>query len=202
MFCNITSGLAAHLDATDDSFTEWLFCLSWAGHSHPTGSKMGANDTPRHFSDDHRDKRATQPKSDTDDVRPSDPESQEKERKEKKDSTPATVALLARVGELPAELQKMVYDHVIQLPTRTRISVDKHFRLPSVLHVNSALRQALFSEYVTTNRFHFATPDLVWAWVYECIGTRGHYNIRIRLHDGTLHATVFQRSTWSVIVGH
>lgn len=157
---------------------------------------MDAKDTSRHVSDNHQDKRAAQQKSDTDDIRPSGPESQEW-----KDSTPETVALLARVGELPPELHKMIYDHVIQLPARTRISVDKHFRLPPVLHVNSAIREALFSEYVTTNRFHFATPDLVWAWVYECIGTRGHYNIRIRLHNGILRATVFERSTWSVIVG-
>ncbi|GIZ45965.1 hypothetical protein CKM354_000911000 [Cercospora kikuchii] len=158
---------------------------------------MAAKDTSSHVSVNHQDKRAAQQKSDTDDIRPSGPEPQEW-----KDSTPATAALLARVGELPAELRKMVYDQVIQLPTRTRISVDKHFRLPSVLHVNSAIREALFSEYVTTNRFHFATPDLVWPWVYECIGTRGHYNIRIRLHNGILRATVFERSTWLVIVGH
>ncbi|KAF2209636.1 hypothetical protein CERZMDRAFT_100418 [Cercospora zeae-maydis SCOH1-5] len=111
------------------------------------------------------------------------------------DDDPAK-AFLAKFHRLAPELQRMIYKLVFEVPQRTRVLLDGHFRLPSVLQVNAETRRKLLSRYMRGNHFLLMDQELLWRCLYQLIGGFRRFDIKVRHVRGGVLIDIRRKSHW------
>ncbi|KAF7187473.1 hypothetical protein HII31_11213 [Pseudocercospora fuligena] len=66
-----------------------------------------------------------------------------------------SLTLEDRVQSLPQELQDMIFNFVVEVPSHDTIVVDESYRAPAALWLNKPLRTTTAQKYFTTNAFAF-----------------------------------------------